>query len=96
MNAYLLYRGLKQRDIYSFSSKTCWFIAKAFIAAAVMASCIFYVMPDLVGWIALGLSGQVLHLLAYFAFAIVAYFVLLFVFGVRLSDFKRQTNAESK
>ncbi|MBP8226588.1 MAG: murein biosynthesis integral membrane protein MurJ [Pararheinheimera sp.] len=96
LNAYLLYRGLKQRDIYSFSSKTCWFIAKAFIAAAVMASCIFYVMPDLAGWIALGLSGQVLHLLAYFAFAIVAYFVLLFVFGVRLSDFKRQTNAESK
>ena len=53
-------------------------------------------MPDLTGWIALGLSGQVLHLLAYFGFAIVAYFVLLFVFGVRLNDFKRQTNAESK
>jgi putative peptidoglycan lipid II flippase len=96
LNAYLLYRGLKQRDIYSFSSKTCRFIAKAFIAAAVMAGCIFYVMPDLTGWIALGLSGQVVHLLAYFAFAIVAYFVLLFAFGVRLNDFKRQTNAESK
>lgn len=95
LNAYLLYRGLKQREIYSFSSKTSWFIAKAFIAAALMAGCLFYVMPDLTGWIALGLSGQVLHLLAYFAFAIVAYFVLLFVFGVRLNDFKRQTNAES-
>jgi putative peptidoglycan lipid II flippase len=96
LNAYLLYRGLKQRDIYSFSSKTCWFIAKAFTASMLMAGALFYVIPDLAGWIALGLSGQVLHLMGYFAFAIVAYFVLLFVFGVRLNDFKRQTNAESK
>jgi len=95
LNALLLYRGLKQRGIYQFSRATWWFIAKAMAAGLLMSALVFGLTPGLKDWIGLGLSQQILHLAGYFALAVVSYFAVLLLLGVRFSDFKRQTTAES-
>lgn len=95
LNAYLLYRGLKLRGIYQFSAKTWWFLAKASLAGVVMAATIFWFTPTLLMWVTFSLWQQVVQLVYSFGLAIGVYFGVLWLLGVRLSDFKRQTTAES-
>ena len=95
LNAWLLYQGLKKAEIYQLSKQTLWIIAKAAVAAAAMAGLIYWLLPPISAFASMAFSQRGLWLAGLFAAAVPTYFALLWLFGVRISDIKRHTVAES-
>ncbi len=95
LNAWLLYHGLKKAEIYQLSKQTLWIIAKAAVAAAAMAGLIYWLLPPISAFASMAFSQRGLWLAGVFAAAVPAYFALLWLFGVRISDIKRHTVVES-
>lgn len=96
LNAYLLYRGLKQRGVYQLSNKSVLFLVKFTLASVLMAGVLFYVCPDLTTWSQYSLSQQIMQLTLLCTGAVVGYFMLLGLMGIRPTDFKAKTVAESQ
>ncbi|WP_423187373.1 murein biosynthesis integral membrane protein MurJ [Alishewanella sp. d11] len=96
LNAFLLYRGLQRSGVYQLSKRTAIFLAKLALASAVMAAVLYYFNPVLAVWTELSLWQQIGQLSVLCAGAVVGYFGLLLLFGIRLADFKPKTIAESK
>lgn len=96
LNAYLLYRGLQRSGVYQLSKRSGIFLAKLALASAVMATVLYYFNPVLAVWTELSLWQQIGRLSVLCAGAVVGYFSLLLLFGIRLADFKPKTIAESK
>ena len=96
LNAWLLYHGLVKRDIYRLNSTTLWLLGKAVLAAALMAALMFWCSPNLTGWLNMAFAAKAWTLLWLVAMAVPVYFGLLWLFGVRISQLKRQTIAETK
>lgn len=96
LNAFLLYRGLKLAGIYQLSRQNCWFLAKFSLAAILMAATLWWLSPELNDWIARPLAAQILLLSSLCVGAVLLYFALLLLFGVRLADFKAKSVAESR
>lgn len=94
LNAFLLYRGLKQRGVYQLSRHSMLFLVKFMVASVLMAAFLYYFSPPLAEWTAQSLSWQISRLSLLCLGAVFGYFVLLFLFGVRLADFKPKTVAE--
>ncbi len=95
LNAWLLYQGLKKAEIYQLSRHTLWLILKAAVAAAAMAGLIYWLLPSMSAFTSMAFADRGLWLAGLFAAAVPAYFAMLWLFGVRISDIKRQTVAES-
>lgn len=95
LNAFLLYRGLKQAQIFILSKETLWFLAKLVIASVVMAGLLYWQTPLLSVWVQLSLMQQIMQLALLCAVAVAGYFVLLAAMGVRLRHFKANSVAES-
>jgi len=95
LNAFLLYRGLNKAGIFTLSKTTLWFLAKLTIASLVMAALLYWQMPDLSLWVELSLQQKIWQLALLCIVAIVSYFALLAVMGVRLRHFKANSVAES-
>ncbi|MGI5309092.1 murein biosynthesis integral membrane protein MurJ [Rheinheimera sp. WS51] len=96
LNAFLLYRGLKLAGVYQLTKTTWVFLAKLVIAAGLMASILYWQMPSFANWLLLSFSQQVIYLAGLCFAAVLVYFALLFVFGIRLSHFRANSIAESK
>ncbi|MCC5452637.1 murein biosynthesis integral membrane protein MurJ [Rheinheimera sp. UJ51] len=96
LNAFLLYRGLKLAGVYQLSRFSIVMLAKFVLASVLMASALYVVSPSLSVWVALPLTSQIVQLSSLCLLAVIAYFALLFLFGVRLADFKAKTVAESQ
>lgn len=96
LNAWLLYHGLVKRDIYRLNSTTLWLLGKAVLAAALMAALMFWCSPNIAGWLNMPFAAKAWTLLWLVAMAVPVYFGLLWLFGVRISQLKRQTIAETK
>ncbi|HSG52344.1 MAG TPA: murein biosynthesis integral membrane protein MurJ, partial [Rheinheimera sp.] len=95
LNAFLLYRGLSKTGIFILSAETLWFLVKLVVASLVMAGLLYWQMPDLSVWVERSLLQKVWQLLILCVVAVVGYFALLAVMGVRLRHFKANSVAES-
>ncbi|MBU1439009.1 MAG: murein biosynthesis integral membrane protein MurJ [Gammaproteobacteria bacterium] len=96
LNAWLLYHGLVKRDIYQCGTATLWLIGKALLAASVMAGVIGWFSPQITQWQQMPFASQAWQLVMLLVIAIPVYFALLWLFGVRINQLKRQTIAETK
>jgi len=88
LNAWLLYRGLKQAKIYHLSSNTKMFIAKLMLAASVMALVVYQLSPNFDVWLSMKFFEQTLQLVLCIGAGCFSYFLVIFLLGVRLNDFK--------
>lgn len=95
LNAFLLYRGLKLAGVYQLSRETMLFLLKLLIASVIMAALLQWQTPELTQWVELALATQIWHLTALCLVAVVGYFAMLVMFGVRLRHFKANSVAES-
>ncbi|CAM4221193.1 murein biosynthesis integral membrane protein MurJ [Pseudoalteromonas maricaloris] len=86
-NAFLLYRQLSHQGVYQLSAFSLGFTAKCFVAAVVMAVCVYFLGARF-EWLEWGLMEQVLLLCGLLVTAMVSYFSLLFILGVRLSTIR--------
>jgi len=91
LNAFLLYRGLRAKQIYQMPINTLFFIAKLVVAASVMAGVVYWLSPPFEQWLAMSTFGQIEHLLICISSGVVCYFIAVFIMGVRISDFKVKT-----
>lgn len=88
LNAWMLYRGLKAANIYHLSSITKLFIVKLIVAALVMAMVVYQLSPDFDVWLIMGFVEQIIQLCICISLGVLSYFAVVFLLGVRLSDFK--------
>src|SRR5262249_28106526 len=93
LNATLLYRGLRRRDI--FRPRPGWrlFLLKIAVAAGLMAAALWFAMGPAAWWIAAGWRARVAALAGLVALGAVVYFALLWALGFRARDFSRQAAA---
>ncbi|PJG85583.1 murein biosynthesis integral membrane protein MurJ [Conservatibacter flavescens] len=83
LNAYLLYRGLAQNNIYRFTKQSAVFFAKVFISAFIMGVLIWYNTPSLMEWYAMSFLMRIYWLVWLITFAGFIYFVMLILLGIR-------------
>ena len=88
LNAWLLYRGLKQAGVYHLSKSTKVFIGKLVLSALVMAWVVYHLSNDFDLWLVMSFSEQVLQLIICIGGGCLSYFVMIALLGVRLGDFK--------
>lgn len=93
LNAWLLYRGLKQAGVYSLSKETKIFIGKLVLSAGVMAVAVSQLSDDFDVWLAMSFSEQILQLILCIGGGCVSYFLTIALLGVRLGDFKVKNNS---
>ncbi|REL30326.1 murein biosynthesis integral membrane protein MurJ [Thalassotalea euphylliae] len=93
LNAFLLYRGLKNSSVFTIPNKTKWFFAKLVVASALMASAIIYFQPSENEWFAMVFSQQLVHISGLIVAGVIVYFALLWLMRVKLSDFKVDKNS---
>lgn len=93
LNAFLLYRGLKKKEVFNISSATKWFFSKLTLASALMAGAIVYLQPSQNDWFAMTFSQQLGQVSGLIAAGVIVYFVLLWGMRVKLSDFKVEKNS---
>ncbi|EGG94074.1 putative peptidoglycan lipid II flippase MurJ [gamma proteobacterium IMCC1989] len=88
LNAGLLYRGLRQRNVYTPISGWSIYLIRLLVANVVMGVVLFgsfYVVPD---WSVLDVWQRVMMMLACCGAGLVAYLSALFVLGLRLHHVK--------
>ncbi len=88
LNAWLLYRGLKQAQVYHLSNITKVFIAKLMFAAGVMALVVYQLSPNFDVWLSMKFFEQTLQLVLCIGAGCFSYFLVIILLGVRLNDFK--------
>ncbi|MBL0710138.1 MAG: murein biosynthesis integral membrane protein MurJ [Colwellia sp.] len=88
LNAWLLYRGLKQAQVYHLSKNTKRFIGKLILAASVMALVVYQLSPNFDVWLSMAFFDQILQLVLCISIGCLSYFLMIFLLGVRLNDFK--------
>ncbi|MFO6425350.1 murein biosynthesis integral membrane protein MurJ [Motilimonas sp. KMU-193] len=88
LNAFLLWRGLKLQGVFIFQPGSLWFLTRLLIAAAVMATGLWYFTPDLATWVQADKLSQIIHLTALIVGGASIYLAINFVFGLRLGDLR--------
>ena len=88
LNAWMLYRGLKQANIYQISTNTKIFIGKLMFAAGVMAAVVYQLSADFNVWLSMFFLEQIFQLVLCISVGCLSYFVMIFLLGIRLGDFK--------
>ncbi|MDD5248644.1 MAG: murein biosynthesis integral membrane protein MurJ [Rhodocyclaceae bacterium] len=92
-NAALLFRGLRQRDVYRPAPGWLPFALKLAAALLAMAAGLWLAMGDNAAWFAMSGSHKIVRLGAVVAVGVFAYFGTLALLGFRLADFKHRTIA---
>ena len=90
LNAALLYRGLRQHDIYTPQPGWPVFYAKLAVAMLVMGVALWFAVGDAASWLRWGLMERLLRLLLIVGLGATVYFATLWITGFRLRDFKRR------
>ena len=94
LNAWLLYRGLKQANIYHLTKETKLFIGKLMLAASTMALVVYQLSGDFDVWLAMSFFDQISQLTLCISAGFLSYFAVIFLLGVRLNDFKVKTKVK--
>lgn len=95
LNAILLYHGLSKAGVYRLAASTVIYLLKLALATLLMAGLLYWYTPTLTDWLTLSFIDQVWRLAALCALAVLGYFGLLLLLGVRLRHFKANSVAES-
>ncbi len=88
LNAYWLYQGLKEQQVYQLAQGTKVFIGKVIISSLVMAFVVYWLSPVFEVWLTMSFFKQVLQLLICIFSGVACYFISIVILGVRLQDFK--------
>lgn len=83
LNAYLLYRGLSQQNIYRFSRQSFVFFMQILTAASAMGAAVWYYSPDLLNWYAMPFLTRLHWLVWLIGLAAMVYIAVLLLVGVR-------------
>jgi putative peptidoglycan lipid II flippase len=90
LNAALLYRGLRQHDIYTPRPGWPAFYTKLTVAMLVMGVALWFAVGENADWLRWGALERLLRLSAIVGFGGSTYFATLWLTGFRLNDFKRR------
>ncbi|MFN3884444.1 MAG: murein biosynthesis integral membrane protein MurJ [Rhodocyclaceae bacterium] len=90
LNAWLLFRGLRQRNIYSPKAGWATFGGKIVIALAALAATLWFGMGREADWLVASTWTRVVHLAVLVAAGAAVYFATLWSLGFRLRDFRRK------
>ncbi len=90
LNAWLLYRGLRAREIYTPRPGWGRFLAKVAVAAAVMAAALSVAMGPAGWWIEASWRLRAAALAALVGLGALLYFAVLWALGFRVNDFVRE------
>jgi putative peptidoglycan lipid II flippase len=88
LNAALLYRGLKAKDIYHFSSATLAFLTKLLLSAIIMAGVLLFIVPPLSQWLSFDTWHKAFWVTVYIVIGGGVYGAALLILGVRPKDLK--------
>jgi putative peptidoglycan lipid II flippase len=91
INAGLLYRGLRQRQVYLPQPGWTGFVLRLTIALAVLAATLWFGMGSEASWLAMPTAERLLTLSALVLGGIAAYFGTLWLLGFRPSDFAKRS-----
>jgi putative peptidoglycan lipid II flippase len=91
LNAALLYRGLRRRQIYRPTAGWSLFAGKLLVALTALAATLYGIMGPEAAWLERGTLDKIGHLSLLVAGGAGAYFATLGLLGFRLKDFKRNT-----
>lgn len=89
LNATLLYRGLRQRGIYTPQPGWPLFYGRLAFALLSMGTALWFVIGPTVDWLNWHLGERLLRLSVAVGFGASVYFATLWIAGFRLRDFKR-------
>ncbi len=94
VNAGLLYRGLRQKQVYQPESGWRRLALQMGLAAMVLAAVLVFAMPDTASWLAWPVWSRVGNLLLWVAVGILGYFVALHLAGLRIGSLLQQRHDE--
>ena len=99
LNSWLLYRGLRQQNIYI--PQLGWFalLMRIALANVVMAAILWWGtggMNALQWWLSMGTGERALRLMLWLTIGIVSYFVALFTLGLRVDHISLKQTVQSK
>jgi len=83
VNAFLLYWGLRKTGVYHLDRHATFLLLKMALAASLAGIGLYFFTPDFKQWLGFGLMQGIYYLFSCIGLAAGAYFVLLFVFGLR-------------
>ncbi len=91
LNAAMLYRGLRQANIYQPQPGWGAFVIKLGLALLAMACVLWFGMGSEGSWLQSSFMARTVQLAWLVPLGATAYFATLWLFGFRLNDFKRRT-----
>ncbi|NWG31254.1 MAG: murein biosynthesis integral membrane protein MurJ [Rhodocyclaceae bacterium] len=91
LNAWLLFRGLRQRGIYQPRPGWMEFGLKIALALLVLAAVLWFGIGEETAWLTAPTWTRIAHLSALVAAGAAAYFATLWLLGFRLQDFRRRS-----
>lgn len=83
LNAYLLYRGLAQANIYRFNKQSAVFFIKVLLAGLVMGAFVWHYCPDVIIWQQMAFMTRLHWLIWLIILATFIYIMALLLFGIR-------------
>ena len=90
LNAALLYRAMRRRDVYRPMPGWPAFLSRVLAAVCVLGAVLWWIAGDDAFWLSAGLWAKVTRLGAVIAGGGVAYFGALWLVGFRIADFNRR------
>jgi putative peptidoglycan lipid II flippase len=90
INAALLLRGLRRRDIYTPQPGWPAFLLKLAIAVYVMSAALWISTPGDAAWLAMGAATRAVNLCWVVLLGAASYFATLWLLGFRLADFSKR------
>ena len=91
LNAFMLYRGLKQLGVYTMSPEAKAAIVKLVISAMVMAGVVWTMSPSFEQWLSFSFFESVWRLTWYICAGVISFFAFAFLSGIRPNDLKVKT-----
>ena len=88
LNAFLLYKGLKERNIYSIDRSMMVFLVKLIVSASAMACVVYQLSPPFEQWLGMSFIDKIYQLIYCIVVGVVSYFAVAIVLGLRLYHFK--------
>jgi len=90
INASLLLRGLRRRDIYTPQPGWPVFLVRLALAVYAMSSVLWLVTPGDASWLSMGAAARAAGLAWIVVLGVTTYFAALWLLGFRLADFARR------
>jgi putative peptidoglycan lipid II flippase len=88
LNAGLLYRRLRQLDVYQPGKGWRWLMIRVVFATAVMAGTLYYVRGDLALWLAADIFERVFRLGIWISTGFLVYVLIMALLGTRPTEFR--------